>query len=247
MAAQAGETVRAWAGYSRLVSRTGAGALVAAVGLVTAYRPSPEAFALAALLALAGATIRFWSAGIIAKNRELATSGPYAFVRNPLYLGSLLISLAFLLLNGNPWFALPAAVLWVVIYVRTVRAEEAVLAERFGQAFADYRARVPAIIPWRGRCRVPGAETAYSLDQSIRNKEYNGALGTLGMLALFYVYMHWADPVAFRATTGVLVAVVLGVRTVLVARRERARLAEKTRAAEAAARSEPGDPGDAGA
>ena len=241
MAAQAQDTFREWLGYSRLLSRTGAGALVAVLGLVTAYRPSPFAFALATLLALAGAAIRFWSAGIIAKNRELATSGPYAYVRNPLYLGSLLIGLAFLLLNGNPWFALPAAVLWVVLYTRTVKREEAVLAERFGRDYSAYRERVPAIIPWRGWRYVPGEDTTYSLDQSLANKEYNGALGALGMLAVFYVYMHWADPVVFRVTTGLAAVAALVVRTLMVARRERRRLGRKT--AMAAGTSDGGDTG----
>lgn len=210
-----------WAGITRVISRTGTGAMVAGLGLATAVKPSPAAFGIAALLALAGALIRFWSAGIIAKNQELATSGPYAYVRNPLYSGSLLIALGFLLLNGNPWFAVPVVVAAVVVYTRTIRAEEAVLTERFGDAFRDYRARVPALLPWRGRCRMEGGETAYSLDQSIKNREYAGALGTVGMLALFYVYMHWVPQTTFRVTTGVLALLYLAIRAARVVARER--------------------------
>jgi len=223
-------TLGRWMRYSRLVSRTGAGLAAGGLGLVTAHPPTPLAFGIGALLGLAGAIIRFWSAGIIAKNRELATSGPYAYVRNPLYLGSLLIAVGFLLLNGNPWFAAPAVVVAVVVYLRTVKAEEEALAGHFGAAFATYHATVPAIIPWKGRCEVPGAETTYSLDQSLKNKEYNGFLGTLGMLAVFYVYMNWVEPVPFRVTAGVLAVAVLAVRAVRVARRERRRAAERAAA-----------------
>jgi protein-S-isoprenylcysteine O-methyltransferase Ste14 len=219
-----------WAGITRVISRTGTGAIVAGVGLASAVRPSPAVWGVAALLALAGALVRFWSAGIIAKNQELATSGPYAYVRNPLYSGSLLIALGFLLLNGNPWFGVPVAVAAVVVYTRTIRAEEVVLTERFGDAFRDYRARVPAVIPWRGRCRMEGGETAYSLDQSIKNREYAGALGTLGLLALFYAYVHWVPQTTFRVTTGLLALLFVGVRGARVIARER----RQARAAQAA-------------
>jgi protein-S-isoprenylcysteine O-methyltransferase Ste14 len=122
------------------------------------------------------------------------------------------------------------AVAAVVVYTRTIRAEEVVLTERFGDAFRDYRARVPALIPWRGRCRMEGGETAYSLDQSIKNREYAGALGTVGFLALFYAYVHWVPQTAFRVTTGVLALLFLAVRAARVIARER----RQTRAAHAA-------------
>jgi len=218
-------TLGDWVRHSRIATRTGLGLAAVGLGLVTAYPPGPLAFGIAALLGLTGAIIRFWSAGIIAKNEALATGGPYAYVRNPLYLGSLLIAIAFLLLNGNPWFGVPAAVATVVVYLRTVQAEEEFLAGRFGAAFATYRAIVPAILPWKGRCEVPGAATTYSLEQSLKNREYNGFLGTLGMLVLFYVYMNWVNPVPFRVTTGLLAVGALVLRAVRAARRERLRSA----------------------
>jgi protein-S-isoprenylcysteine O-methyltransferase Ste14 len=218
-------TLGQWVRYSRIATRTGLGLTAVGIGLVTARPPGPLAFGIAALLGLTGAIIRFWSAGIIAKNEELATGGPYAYVRNPLYLGSLLIAVAFLLLNGNPWFAVPAAVAAVFIYLRTVQAEEEFLAGRFGAAFATYRATVPAILPWKGRCEVPGSGTTYALEQSLKNREYNGFLGTVGMLIAFYVYMHWVDPVPFRVTAGLLVVGALVLRALREARRDSARSA----------------------
>lgn len=199
---------------SRLVNRTGIGVVVAGIGLITAVQPHPALYGIAALLALTGAVIRFWSAGIISKNRELATSGPYAYVRNPLYSGSLLVAVAFLTLNGNPYFVVPAVIGMAVIYVRTVRSEEEVLAERFGDAYRTYRERVPAVIPWKGRCEVEGGETAYSLEQSLHNKEYAGTLGVLAMLAVFYIYMNWVPQTAFRVTSGILLLVFMATRAV---------------------------------
>jgi protein-S-isoprenylcysteine O-methyltransferase Ste14 len=225
-----------WLRNARLVTRTGAGIVVVGIGLATAVRPTPAAFGVAALLAVAGALIRFWSAGIISKNKELATSGPYAYVRNPLYFGSLLVAVAFFILNGNPWFVVPAAVGAVALYVRTVRSEEEALRGHFGEAFDAYRARVPAIIPWRGRCRMEGGETAYSLDQSLHNKEYNGALGTLALLVAFYAYMHWISVPVFRGAGVVVVAAVVVLRAVRVTRRVRAEraAAQASQAAQAA-------------
>ncbi len=223
------ETVRAWLRDSHLLTRTGAGAAVAALGLATATPPSDAAFGLAALLALAGAVIRFWAAGIISKNRELATTGPYAYVRNPLYTGSMLIAIAFLFLNGNPWFVIPAMIGAIVLYMRTIESEEADLRELFGADFERYREQVPAIIPWKGRVDTGGAPVTYSLEQSLFNKEFNGIAGTLGMLALFYLYAHWIDEGTFRVTTTLAVILLMAVRGSRRAAKERA-LAEQAAA-----------------
>ncbi len=215
------ETLQDWVAYSRLASRTGIGAIVGGIGLATATQPGAAMFGMAALLALAGSVIRFWSAGIISKNRELAATGPYAYVRNPLYSGSLLIGIAFLMLNGNPYFVVPVCVAAVVLYLRTIQNEEAVLTERFGEKYETYRQQVPAIIPWKGRCQIDGAEASYSLEQSLFNKEYNGVMGTLGMLALFYLYMNWIPESTFRIAAGVLVVAYLVGRALSTGRRSR--------------------------
>lgn len=220
-----------WLRNARLMSRTGAGIIVVGIGLATAVRPGPAAFGIAALLAMAGALVRFWSAGVIAKNKELATSGPYAYVRNPLYFGSLLVAVAFFILNGNPWFVVPAAAGAVALYVRTVRSEEEALTGHFGAAFEAYRARVPAILPWRGACRMEGGETAYSLEQSLHNKEYAGALGTLALLVAFYAYMHWIPTGLFRGGGALMVAAVVVIRAVRVTLRVRAMRAASAEAA----------------
>ncbi|MBI5137014.1 MAG: isoprenylcysteine carboxylmethyltransferase family protein [Nitrospirae bacterium] len=207
------DAIAAWLQDSHLLNRTGIGAAVAALGLATAHPPSAAAFGIAALLALAGAVIRFWAAGIISKNRELATTGPYAYVRNPLYTGSMLIAIAFLFLNGNPVFIIPAVVGAVVLYMRTIESEEADLRDLFGAAFERYREQVPAIIPWRGRVDTGGGgETSYSLEQSLFNKEFNGVAGTLGMLALFYCYAHWIPEVTFRVGTTLIVIALMALR-----------------------------------
>lgn len=78
---------------------------------------------------------------------ELITHGPYAWVRHPAYLGSLLWAFAPPLLLGSGAGLIAAAVCYYPALRYRVAVEEALLAERFGDRWADYRARVPALIP----------------------------------------------------------------------------------------------------
>ena len=207
------QSIRAWIRDSHLLNRTGAGAFLVFLGLVSAVKPSPAAWGIAALCGVTGAVIRFWSAGIISKNRELATSGPYAFVRNPLYTGSMLIAIGFLILNGNPWFAIPAVIGAVVLYMRTIEGEEADLRNLFGADFDRYREQVPAVIPWRGRVATgDSGETTYSLEQSLFNNELNGVAGTVGMLTMFYCYLHWIPAGVFHLGSTLVVVTLMAVR-----------------------------------
>ena len=82
----------------------------------------------------------------VKKNTELTMTGPYAFTRNPLYLGSMLIAFGFALASRNIWIALALAVLFAVIYVPVIRSEEAFLRSKFNE-FDDYAARVPRLLP----------------------------------------------------------------------------------------------------
>jgi Putative protein-S-isoprenylcysteine methyltransferase len=86
---------------------------------------------------LAGLLIRFWAAGYIKKIRVLTTVGPYAYVRNPLYVGNFLMGLGFCLFIDAPYLSLLYSGLFIVFYAGTVKKEESVLTDLFGE---DYRA-----------------------------------------------------------------------------------------------------------
>ncbi|MGE5323396.1 MAG: methyltransferase family protein, partial [Actinomycetota bacterium] len=79
------------------------------------------------VLVAAGLAVRATAAGHIRKNQELATTGPYAHTRNPLYLGSVLIAAGFVLAAKNPWIALAAVLMFVAIYIPQIKVEEAYL------------------------------------------------------------------------------------------------------------------------
>jgi protein-S-isoprenylcysteine O-methyltransferase Ste14 len=113
-----------------------------------------------ALLA-AAALWRIWCALFIAgsKNSELAVSGPYSIVRNPLYLGNLAGALGFGFAIEQPWLAAALALAFVLFYPSVVAREEARLAELFGDRYREYCARVPRWIPDWSLYQEPAAVT----------------------------------------------------------------------------------------
>jgi protein-S-isoprenylcysteine O-methyltransferase Ste14 len=143
-------------------------------------RPNWLTLAIGGAVALLGLALRAWSAGHIRKNAQLATSGPYAYTRNPLYLGSFLLGVGFTIASGQWWLAIPFAALFLGIYFPVMRVESAHLAKSFGDDFKDYASAVPLFFPrlspYRDEKRL-GAKFDASL--YLRYREYNAALGLI--------------------------------------------------------------------
>jgi protein-S-isoprenylcysteine O-methyltransferase Ste14 len=116
-------------------------------------------------LVVLGEALRTWAAGHLVKDESLTVGGPYAHVRNPLYLGSLLNTLGFLVILGDLLLAAIFLALAIAIYLPTVKQEEDYLRRMHGEAFEAYRRTVPGIIPrltpakW-GACLPVGQERA---------------------------------------------------------------------------------------
>jgi len=132
--------------------------------------------------ALAGALLRGLAAGTIRKDATLATGGPYAWTRNPLYAGSFMLQLGFGIMSGSWAAAALTIVPSFIIYPNVIRNEEAHLSRLFSGEFREYCARVPRFIP-----RFRSAPGAFSLKQYLANREYNTALGFAAVLAVFVV------------------------------------------------------------
>ncbi|MBV9850269.1 MAG: isoprenylcysteine carboxylmethyltransferase family protein [Armatimonadetes bacterium] len=135
-----------------------------------------------ALVAL-GEIVRFWAAGYISKDAAIATGGPYAFVRNPLYFGSLLLSVGYGLVSGFGWAGVLVLVaLYLVFHLAAIFYEEKFLKAKFGQPYLDYLHRVPRLIPspWP-RTDGPGG---FSWAQALKNREHISALFALIFVAL---------------------------------------------------------------
>lgn len=155
-------------------------------------RPTPTSLAVGVGVAFVGLLMRAWAAGHIVKNERLATTGPYAHTRNPLYFGSFLIAAGFAL--AAHWALLLVVVaLFVLIYRPTMAHERAKISGRFPDAYAAWEANVPAFVPrltpWTG---VP-AETSESFDFALylRHGEWRAAAGFV-LAVVWLVYRTWA-------------------------------------------------------
>jgi len=167
------------------------GAWFIAVPFLALASPSPRFLALGGGLASLGLVLRGWSAGTIHKDESLATTGPYAFVRNPLYAGSLLVGLG-LALGGGHWIW-PALVLgfFGIVYGRVIAEESERLTRLFGERYLEYARHVPAIVPrlrpYRGQRDQVGS--GFSWSRYLRNREWEALLGAVAALALLLVRM----------------------------------------------------------
>jgi protein-S-isoprenylcysteine O-methyltransferase Ste14 len=159
--------------------------------LVILARPTPLLVALGAGLALLGESIRLWAAGHLQKSVRLATSGPYAFTQNPLYLGRLLILTGLGLAATNPWginyLALAAgyAVFFLYYIPRKLRVEGDRLARLHGESYERYRRSVPILFP--SPRPFPGELAPWSFRQMIRNQE---PLVLMGLIVAF-AFLVW--------------------------------------------------------
>jgi protein-S-isoprenylcysteine O-methyltransferase Ste14 len=140
-------------------------------------------------LALAGEALRLWASGHIDKTRALATGGPYAHTRNPLYLGSTLMAAGIVVAAASPWAALAVAAYFLIFYPAVIREESAFLASRFRAEYADWAAAVPAFWP-RARPAGPRA-TRFSWARIRANREWRTAAAVPVALLLLWARGRW--------------------------------------------------------
>jgi protein-S-isoprenylcysteine O-methyltransferase Ste14 len=149
-------------------------------------RPTWRSIALGVILIVPGLLIRARASGHVRKNEALATSGPYAYTRNPLYLGSLLIGLGFAVAARSWWVGLVLVAMFFAIYIPVIRDEETFLRRTFPE-FEEYARRVPRLLP---RFRASGAaSTGFSWELYLKHREWNALLGSMGMMAGLMVKM----------------------------------------------------------
>ena len=131
-------------------------------------------------VAILGIWLRAWAAGHVAKDQRLATGGPYAWVRNPLYLGTLLTAAGLVLAARSLPLALLFAAAFLLMYLPVIELEEQHLRSLFPE-YAEYAARVPMLVP-RFRRFPEGQRFAWR--QWVRNREYQALAGFLAGAAV---------------------------------------------------------------
>lgn len=123
------------------------------------------------MLMVLGMALRLWSNGYAIKLDRLTTCGPYAFIRNPLYAGTVLILLGIVFMLKVFWAGLIFFAALAAAYTRTIRNEEKMLAEKFGAAYFDYRSKVPAMWP-AVRPYAGGEKWSFSLERLWHSREH---------------------------------------------------------------------------
>lgn len=133
-------------------------------------QPTPRTLMGGALVALAGEAVRVWAAGHLEKSREVTKSGPYRFVRHPLYVGSAIMAVGLAMASASTVVAVLVGAYFAVTVAAAVRTEEAFLRSRFGSEYDEY-------------CNGTGraATRTFSWERAWRNREWRA----IGGLAIF--------------------------------------------------------------
>jgi len=135
----------------------------------------------------AGLVLRAWAAGCIRKDRELATTGPYAHTRNPLYSGSFVLGAGVVVAGGQWLLGVAFLVFFLLVYRATVLEEVSELDARFGEQYRVYAAQVPPVLPrilaYQGE--LPNlAAGGFSTARYMRNREWEATLGAVAAFVL---------------------------------------------------------------
>jgi protein-S-isoprenylcysteine O-methyltransferase Ste14 len=139
-------------------------------------RPTPISLLAGMSVAAVGELIRVWASGHIDNGREITRSGPYRHMRHPLYAGSAIMGVGFMIAARSLPAAIIVSLYLIVALVATARAEEAALDERFGGQYAAYR-----------EGRASASDRPFSLARAIANREYRAVIGLVAACGLLYL------------------------------------------------------------
>ncbi len=179
-------TSQSWSRIARRI-RVPLGFLFAAFFLWRA-RPDWLSLGLGGAVVVLGVFLRAMASGHVEKNQQLAMRGPYAYSRNPLYLGSIIIAIGFAIASRDVWVAAGILLFFAIIYVPVIRSEEAFLRQRFSE-YDSYAQRVPRFLP--RTLGFSGLTADFSRELYLQHREYNALIGAAAMLAALVVKMHW--------------------------------------------------------
>jgi len=160
------------------------GFLFAIVFLIFA-KPTAFSLMIGSAIAIIGVAIRAWASGHIRKASVLAVTGPYAYTRNPLYVGSFIMGLGFTIAAGRALLVLIFIIMILGIYLPVMRVESQTLSELFGKKYQRYANEVPLFWPRFSPYRQN--EVEFDRNLYLRYREYRAAVGTVIAWALLAV------------------------------------------------------------
>ena len=160
-----------------------------AVLYVWLAKPTVNFLLVGLALTIPGILLRALASGHVRKNEALTTSGPYAYTRNPLYLGSLIIAIGFAVAARSWWIALAMVIFFFAIYLPVIRGEEAYLRSHFPE-FEKYATEVPRLLPRLNSGSNEKGSFSWGLYK--QHSEHNALLGALAITAVLVIKMLWA-------------------------------------------------------
>ena len=179
-------TVSTWSRVARRI-RVPLGFIFAVV-YVWLARPTKSSLIAGALVLLPGLLLRGLASGHVQKDKQLTTSGPYAYTRNPLYLGSLVLAAGFAIAARSGWIVALMLLMFAVIYVPVIAGEERHLRQAFPE-YDDYARHVPRL--WPRLSPYASQRSAYSSARYWKHHEYEASIGCVVVLAILVVKLMW--------------------------------------------------------
>ncbi len=148
-------------------------------------QPTAKHLLLGSLIALAGLALRAFASGHLEKNQTLATGGPYAYIRHPLYLGSMLAGAGYGVAGGRWWFLVLLAFFFGAVYWPVIRREENHLRKLFPEEYTRYVKSTPFLLPRLGARRASSAvPNRFRWELYWRNREYEAFLAFLAIVLI---------------------------------------------------------------
>ena len=155
-----------------------------AVVYIWLARPTRSSLIAGTLVMLPGLFLRGLASGHVQKDKQLTTSGPYAYTRNPLYLGSLMLGAGFAIAARSWWIVAVMLLMFAVIYVPVIAGEERYLRQTFPE-YDEYARHVPRMLP--RLTRYGDQQSAYSSARYLKHREYEASIGCAVVLAILVV------------------------------------------------------------
>jgi protein-S-isoprenylcysteine O-methyltransferase Ste14 len=160
--------------YSDFVQRFRvAGGFLLLVVFAWLAKPTRVSLVTGLSISIVGLWLRGWAAGHLAKNEQLAMSGPYAYMRNPLYAGTLITALGVVVAARSIWLVILFAGVFLLVYLPAIELEEQHLRRIFPD-YAGYADRVRRFLPI---AKWQGSAARFSWKRYSRNEEYKAAVG----------------------------------------------------------------------
>ncbi len=173
-------------GFSNIIYkwRVRSGLISAILSLILA-KPTFYSLIAGAIITMLGLTIRIWACGNLRKEKELTTSGPYRYTRNPLYLGSMILGIS-TVVACQSWGVLAIFLAnFLIIYPVVIRAEKEKMSQLFPEKYREYSKHVPLFFPTLKPKFPRDPEHRFSGEIYKQNRENRALLGSV----IFYIFL----------------------------------------------------------